>query len=485
MIESVSVPIESISSSPVHKQVALVPHRRRKSFNRKTVEYFDSIAEDYDRWHGKMSYFVEHTTTFLRGCIPEGKSVLLVGALSPEILMSLKPSRGVGIDVSPRLIQEVRKRNTDPRISYITGSPEEVDLDEKFDHIILLNVADITEDLFVLIESLRRFSTQDTRVVISTLNPLWYKAVRYASWMKLRIPDTLRNLSIHRILATALRVKGFEVGEVHQRILLPKRVPMLSWFFNQILSRIPLINSLCFIRYVTARPVNLEASRNLSCSVIVPCFNEEENILECIQRVPQMGTFTEIVVVNDGSVDDTESIVRDAMKTRKDVNLVWKGCAVLEGIRASKGDVVMILDADMTVRPEELPEFFEAIDRNVAEFVSGTRFLYPMQREAMRLANFFGNVLFSKIVQIVAGTPCTDSLCGTKAMLRKDFVDLEIEDSSWGDFDLLFHAARRKLTTVQIPVHYMSRVAGESKMKSLRAGVTFLKLCANKWAEIP
>ena len=226
-----------------------------------------------------------------------------------------------------------------------------------------------------------------------------------------------------------------------------------------------------------------------SCSVIIPCHNENENLVECIERVPSMGK-TEIVVVDDGSSDRTLATAQMMAKADKRVRVValehnyGKGYAVSQGIQASTGDIVVILDADMTVRPEQLPDFVEAVASQAADFISGNRFFYPMEAGAMKHLNHLGNRFFSFFVTFVAGSPCSDTLCGTKAFRRKDFSNLRISDRSWGDFDLIFHAAHRKLSMGEIAVHYHERRSGESKMKPFQSGYRFLSQCVSKWAEI-
>jgi uncharacterized protein (DUF433 family) len=467
---------------------------KRPSFSPAAIEYFNSIGNEYEKWHRKMRYFVSHTTEFLSSVIPENKKVLLIGCLSHEILDCVNPQLGLGIDPSGPLIARANAENKNPRISYRCSLPENFASDVKFDYVILLNIVDHAEDVSILLESLRGFVHEDTRVLISMLNPLWHTLTRWASFFKIRIPDFERNLIAGRVLTTALEVKQFKVTDICHRILIPKRIVGISWFFNQFVSRLPFFNSLCFIQYVFARPAEMfkvQKAPNASCSVIIPCYNEEGNIAECVGRVPELGKFTEIVVVNDGSKDKTLDIVNGLKGQYPNLRLVTyeknrgKGRAVLEGMRMAQGDILIILDADMTVPPEELREFYEAIEHKAADFVSGTRFLYPMEKRAMRLANYIGNVVFSKLVQIIVGSDCSDTLCGTKAMRRSDFTHFELEDSSWGDFDYIFHAAKHKLKCVQVPVHYKSRVAGESKMRAFRSGVIFLKLCLKKWSELP
>lgn len=463
---------------------------RRESFSERVIEYFDSIGKEHSLWRSQMAYYVQHTREFLQKVIPADKKILLIGCLSPEILESLNPSVGVGLDVSERLIRRAKDRNTQRNISYVCSLPENYSTHLKFDYVVLLNHVDYSEDLTILMKSLKGFTHADSKVVISMLNPLWHPFIRLASRLRIRIPDCERNLVAAKSLQNILEIQEFRVNEICRRVLVPKPIPLLSQLFNQFLSRLPILNSLCFIQYVIAQPAPREKQR-LSCSVIIPCYNEEGNIAECVRRVPNMGDATEILVVNDGSQDNTQGAVRSLQKKHPNVTLITyeknkgKGRAVLEGMKRANGDILMILDADMTVPPEEMVDFYEAIQSGAAEFVSGTRFLYPMEQEAMRLTNFVGNHLFSKLVQIIVGAEYSDTLCGTKAFLRSQFADFRLEDPRWGDFDLIFHAARRKLRCMQIPVHYKSRIHGVSKMKAFSSGISFLKLCFRKWAVLP
>ncbi|HIE44010.1 MAG TPA: glycosyltransferase family 2 protein, partial [Candidatus Omnitrophica bacterium] len=181
------------------------------------------------------------------------------------------------------------------------------------------------------------------------------------------------------------------------------------------------------------------SGETLSCSVVIPCHNEAENIEECVKRVPQMGKWTEIVVVDDGSTDGTSSIVEKLMAENENLRLIsysenkGKGFAVKNGFDEARGDVVMILDADMAVEPEVLPHFFEPIARGEADAVNGTRMLLPMERGAMSRFHYFGNVIFSLIFSHLLGQRITDTLCGTKALRRKDYKKIRMGRCPWGD----------------------------------------------------
>ena len=131
----------------------------------------------------------------------------------------------------------------------------------------------------------------------------------------------------------------------------------------------------------------------------------------------------------------------------------------------------------MTVIPEELPRFFKLFEDGLADFVNGTRAIYPMEKRAMPIINYVGNKIFSLILSWIMEQRVSDTLCGTKALFKKDYKKITMEDGSWGDFDLLFGAAGLNLKIYEMPVHYKERVAGESKMKAFEHGWILLKVC--------
>lgn len=466
------------------------PERHRPTLSAAALRYFDSVI-DSPAWKSKMAPYLADTKNFLSRTIPANKKVMVIGCLASDVIESIRPSVGVGLDVSEKAVRLARAAGANRQISYFCAMPEDFETETKFDYVVLLNYVDHCEDITALVESVRKFVHEDSKVVVSMVNPLWHSLISLASRLKIRIPDYKRNLVASRALGTALEVKRFKVMEVARRVLLPRYIPLVSHFVNQYVARLPILNNLCFMQYVFARPTPVPSTPKSGVSVIVPCYNEEGNIAECVGRVPKMGSFTEIIVVNDGSKDNTLKVAESLANRYPNLTIITyeknggKGMAVWRGLRAAKGEIVMILDADMTVPPEELVEFYEALEFQAADFASGTRFLYPMEKQAMRFANYVGNILFSKLVQMIVGSPCSDTLCGTKAMRKSDFAHFELEDRAWGDFDLIFHAARMKLRCVEVPVHYKSRVAGESKMKAFRAGVKFLRLCFRKWATLP
>lgn len=228
----------------------------------------------------------------------------------------------------------------------------------------------------------------------------------------------------------------------------------------------------------------VKETQEVSCSVIIPCYNEELNIKECIERVPELGKQTEIIVVDDGSTDNTAKIVRDVCDIGdKSVNLIsytknkGKGVATRIGFDHASGDILMILDADMTVPPEELVLFFNLLTKTKAEFANGTRMVYPLEGQAMKTLHIIGNKIFSKIFTWLLSQHITDTLCGTKALFKTDYNKIKMNNGSWPDFDLLFGGAELGLRIIEVPVHYKERLRGESKMRTFKHGLLLLKMC--------
>jgi glycosyltransferase involved in cell wall biosynthesis len=269
-------------------------------------------------------------------------------------------------------------------------------------------------------------------------------------------------------------------------LLLPVRVPLVSGLLNRISPLLPGINRLCVVQTLIVRkareyPASFTSTQ--TCTVVIPCFNEHGNIEEACRRIPNMGGGTEIIVVDDGSTDGTAEAVRAAAAHDSRVRLITyspnhgKGYAVKQGFDHAKGDIIMILDADMTVKPEDLPRFFRPIAEGSADFTNGTRMIYPMEHQAMRFLNLMGNFFFGTIMTWLVSQRLSDTLCGTKALRKKDYPHIPMGGDKWGDFDLLFGAAENRLKIAEIPIHYQARVQGVSKMKPFRHSLVLMKMC--------
>jgi Glycosyl transferase family 2 len=235
-----------------------------------------------------------------------------------------------------------------------------------------------------------------------------------------------------------------------------------------------------------------DQQRLLTCSVIVPCRNEVGNIDELVQRVPNIGTHTQLVFIDGASTDGTIERIEENIRNHPERDIVLlhqkqmkggKGSAVFQAFDEAEGDVIMILDADMTVAPEDLPRFFLALSEGHAQFANGVRMTFPMEDRAMQPANILGNRAFARLFSWLLGTRITDTLCGTKVLFREDWD--RVRDARplfggfdpFGDFDLLFAARYAGLRMVDVPVYYHARTSGETKIHRWRDGVYLSGTC--------
>lgn len=448
--------------------------------------YFERIAPEWERWYRANLFYHDSISRLVTGIVPPGQDVLELGTGYGEILSALAPRRGVGLNVAEELTREAARRN--PGLEFSTVDVDEVALPEGFRpaYVVMANMLDYVCDIWSVLREVKARSADETTLIVTSSNPIWQPLLRAASFCGLRFPESPRNFITNRDLFNVLELHGFEI--VHEGLLLPlpKKVPVVGDLVNLLVPEIPLLRYCSSVQYLVAR--SCAPRRPLSCSVVIPCHNEEGNIVECLDRVPEFGARREIVVVDDGSKDATRQRVMDAIERDPSIRLIafdrnrGKANAVRAGFEAASGDVLMILDADMTVMPEELPRFFEAIQKGQADFVNGTRLVYPMMGKAMRTVNFFGNKIFCLLVSWVIGQRISDSLCGTKVLLKRDYLRMPSSGADrWGDFDLLFGAARLQLRLREIPVRYQERKAGKSKMRALKDGLLFLKTCFRGW----
>jgi glycosyltransferase involved in cell wall biosynthesis len=222
---------------------------------------------------------------------------------------------------------------------------------------------------------------------------------------------------------------------------------------------------------------------------VVPARNEAGNIESIVARTPLMGARTELIFVEGNSTDDTYVEIERVLAERQDENLVLlrqpgtgKGDAVRFGFAHATGDILMILDADMTVAPEDLPRFYGAITEGTAEFVNGVRLVYPMEGEAMRFLNYLGNRFFGVVFSWLLRQPVKDTLCGTKVLTREAYGVITENRAyfgdfdPFGDFDLLFGAAKSNLKIVDMPIRYRDRTYGDTNIDRWRHGALLLRM---------
>lgn len=438
-----------------------------------------SLARDLDYWRNKNWYFHNSLKEIFKSFIPEGSKIVQVGYGLGDILAAMFPKTALSVDNDENIILSASKRY--PHIKFLNGDIAKSNLKDKFDYVIFPNSVEYIYDVQSVLENIKKYLNKNSNIIMTSVNPRWEQLFYILEKLKLKRPELPKNWLRLEDLRNIVEISGYEVVETGFKILLPIHIPLLSSWVNKFSSRF------CLEQYLVAKPKEKSRSVPLTCSVVIPCFNEEENIKRCINSVPKMGKRTEIIVVDDGSTDETANVVRNLMNKNKNLKLIsykpnhGKGYAVKRGFDSAEGDIVMILDADMAVPVSELPRFFDLLASKEAGFVNGTRLIYPMEEHAMRQLNLIGNLVFGWIFSWILDQRITDTLCGTKALFKKDYLKIKMGGESWGDFDLLFGAVENNLKIVEMPVHYKRRVAGKSKMKALQHGMVLAKMCLVGW----
>jgi SAM-dependent methyltransferase len=453
---------------------------------RDLVAFYDQLAPDRQAWKAKSSYFYRERARYHAFFITPGQSVLEIGHGTGDILAAVRARRGVGCELSPAMAEAARRRA--PEFEFCALDQEEVPLEEPFEAIVVSGVIGDLTDVQAFLQSLRRLCTPRTRLYIEHYNPLWQPVVTTAERLGAKMPQPDQNWLAPDDIENLLALAGFEVVRRDQRLLLPVGVPLVSALANRVLAKLPLLRRLCLMQSVVARP-RPEAPGERSVSVVVPCRNERGNIPGLLDRVPEMGAWTEVVFVDGASEDGTPAAIEAEMARRPDrrARLIHqgsgrgKGEGVRQGFAAARGDVLMILDSDLTVPPEDLPKFYAALRDGVGEFANGSRLVYPMERQAMRSLNFLGNKVFSLLFTWVLGQRIRDTLCGTKALFRWDYDAMDREREllaradPFGDFFLLFGAAKHGLRMIEIPIRYRARTYGDTKTHVLRHGLLLMR----------
>jgi hypothetical protein len=456
----------------------------------------ESVAAERSKWIRGNRYFYGSVELLLQFIVEPGKRVLAMRCDTGDYLACTKPSAGLGVDISDAMVACAQAEH--PPLRFLRCAPEELDLPELFDYILFDHIFD-TVDILRAFERVRAHCTPDTRVVIINYNHLWQPVLELATRLGLRSRFVEPNWVSENDVRGFLRLAGFRPVRNHRLLLFPKYVPLLSAFLNRFVARLPGMRRLCLMQVMVARPlVAPREEPDVSVSVIIPCRNEAGNIRPAAERIPAMGSHTEILFCDDKSTDGTAEEVREMQRRRpdKDIRLVdgpgiCKAENVWNGFRAARGDVLMILDADLAVMPEELPFFFRALVAGHGEFINGSRLVYPMQELAMKFANILGNKFFSLVFSFLLDQRIKDTLCGTKVLWRKDWLRLEpylgnwgMQDL-WGDYELLFGASKLHLDIVEVPVHYQERIHGVTKMtRVVSNGWRMLRICWHAWLRL-
>ena len=442
---------------------------------------FDELAREHARWGRRTRGYHDLVTAVHQSIVPPGASVVEFGSGTGDLLASLVPDTGVGVDVSPGMVELARSRH--PALRFELGAAESADLADTFDFILLSDVVPFVDDLLELFRTVARHSHRDSRVVIHSYSHLWRPALRALELLRLRPRTPTRNWVTPQDVSNLLQLAGLERVTTTRRILLPLEIPVLSAFCNGFLANLWGIRQLCLTYWIVARLRPPDERRELSVSIVVPAKNEAGMVARIVEETPALGTRSELIFVEGHSQDGTREEIARQIERHPEREIVYvaqeghgKGDAVRLGFERARYEVVMILDADLTVRPRDLPFFLDAIETGRAEFANGSRLVYGIEPGAMRFLNLLGNKLFSLVFSSLLDQPVKDTLCGTKVLERHRYQQIAAgrayfgEFDPFGDFDLLLGAARLNLKIVDVPVRYQARTYGTTKISRFRHG---------------
>jgi SAM-dependent methyltransferase len=456
---------------------------------RDSKEFFDHYAASVQQWQRRNDGYHKTISGLHKFYVPAMSRVLEIGSGTGDLLASLSPQRGVGIDISPEMVSLATAKH--PDLEFRCMAAESLDLGgEKFDYIILSDLVGFIYDIRFVFERLRSACHPRTRIIIHWYSLLWQPIFKLAERAGLKYPLPILNWTTKEDIANLLYLADFEVLRNRSHILLPKRIPLLTSFVNRFLAPLPLFRFFALTNWVVARPRQLLDDRpKPTVSVICPCRNEAGNIKQIVERLPKMGSHTELIFVEGHSTDDTLNECRQiAARTQElDISVLvqegrGKGDAVRLGFEKATGDILMILDADLSVAPEDLVDFYEALVSGKGELINGCRLVYTMDSEAMRFLNLWANKFFALLLSALMGQPVKDSLCGTKVLWRDTYLKIAAGRSyfgtldPFGDFDLLFGAAKLSLKIIDIPVRYRQRVYGSTNINRFADGSLLLRM---------
>ncbi len=457
-------------------------------------QYFNEYAKK--RQERKFSaYYWNEISNYVAYFSHEDSSVLEVGCGSGDLLARIAGSKKTGIDFSPEYISWAKQKHGDKGIEFLLMDANDITLTEKYDLIVISNLIGFVSDIQQVFEEVKKCCHANTKIIVQYYNSVWEPMIKLAEFTGLKKKTPTQNWLSTRDINNLLFISGFDVYRNSKRLIIPFYIPLLSFLFNRYLAKFPIFRFFCLNIYSFATPLpatNPETYlKKYSTTVVIPARNESGNIENAILRMPEFGKHIEIIFVEGNSTDDTwETIQRIQYKYAHthDIKIMQqkgkgKADAVRAGYSVATGDILMILDADLTVPPEDLPKFYNAIAGNKGDFINGTRLVYPMDKEAMRFLNYLGNHFFSWAFTWLLDQRFKDTLCGTKVMFRHDYMKL-IKNRRYfgdfdpfGDFDLLFGAHKLNLKIVEVPIRYRERTYGSTNISRFKHGVILLRMC--------
>ena len=451
----------------------------------------EQLAPRRQQYRHRAAFFHEEELRYLRFLIPPGLRVLELGCGTGDVLAGVQPSFGLGVDISPAMIDQAKRLH--PDLQFKVGDVEDPEfiasLPGPFDIILIVDTIGALDDCQATMESLHQLCTRETRLIVTYYSHLWEPLILLAEWIGWRSKQPLQNILSRADIRSLVELADFEFIKSESRLLSPLHLLGLGRLINRFISILPIIRGLSLRHYSVCRSLRQAANDVRSASIVIPARNERGNIEAAIKRMPQFCKDIEVIFIEGHSSDGTMEEIKRVAAAYPNWNIKamsqpgeGKADAVFAAFDAAGGDVLMILDADLTMPPEQLSKFWHAIAAAKGEFVNGSRLVYSMEDRAMQFLNLIANRSFSIIFSWLLNQRFTDTLCGTKVLRRSDYERLKKGRSyfgnfdPFGDFDLIFGATKLNLRFVEVPIRYAARTYGKTQISRFRHGVLLIKM---------
>lgn len=444
-------------------------------------------AKEWLKYYRLNYYYHKNLQNFTAQLIPASASLLEIGSNGGEFLASIANKNKTGIVQSDDYLNIAKKRF--PKIDFLNIKNINKLNGKKFDYVLINHIFSEITDIQEFIKILKKYTKEDSRIIVLYFNYLWKPLLTIGENLGLKRPQNYEpNWTSKADIDNFFSLESFDKVKSGRKFLIPYNIPLVANFVNKYISPFPIINSLSFINYSIYRPLKKE--KNYSVSIIIPARNESGHLKGILKKIPKFGIKQEVIFVEGHSKDDTYEVIKKEINKYKGSiapslykqKQKGKGDAVRLGFSKAKNEILMILDGDLTVGPEELPKFYHSISKGQADFIMGSRLIYPMEKEAMRTLNILGNKFFSVAFTFLLDQKIKDTLCGTKVLFKKDYEKI-IENRKYfgnfdpfGDYDLIFGAAKINLQILEIPIRYKQRKYGKTNISRFTHGWLLLKM---------
>jgi SAM-dependent methyltransferase len=393
----------------------------------------------------------------------------------------LLSEKSTNIDGFKNLNKDLHLINEDNLNDFVSS------LSKKYDLVIVTDLFEMTDNIYEFFENIKLILKPDGKLLINSVNPKWNRILKFFEFIGLKVSSQGRSKINPRNLNNIAKSSGFDLNQFYSRQLFPFKLGFIGVLTNKFLELLLMPFNLGIKYYMVFAPYNSKLDLKTK-SIIIPAKNEEKNLVPLIERIPVFEDDYELIVVYGPSQDKTEDVVNKLSETFPNIKIITlkqskngKANAVWEAVSIANNDLIAILDSDQSVDPETLTEFFNILESGNADFVNGTRLIYPMEDKAMRALNTYGNKIFQFLISLVIQQKLSDSLCGTKVFKKTNVIKilnwqktLKSKDP-FGDFDLIFSAAYAGDKILEYPVHYRARVYGETQISRFRDGIKLIR----------